>query len=417
MQLGRYVEAETLALNIQAHWNSEWALRKLASLLSAAQRYDDVETLITKMRSAHNQAEALSLLARALAQHGTLRATTVFQAANTIARGLPDEQEKEYTLELLVQQLAENSHFTAAEKLLQTFFKGKGNFATCALVKGLVLAGSYDRAEVLAQSIAEPELRVRALTQLAEALHSVEAVRAERLLAESGALIPQLQDAAQARGLYDLAAALARSGKVDQAKAAARSMTIDELQLEALSVVALGLANAGDPQAVSLFSEIQSLTHQLTDAADRAHARGYLAAMLAEAQRFAEAEATARQIPEEHEQLEVLAQVAGVFARTDPAEAQRLLAETVERTQQLLPEGLRLYVQAEVALPLVQAHQLAQGLSVLGPRPVDEFIRFCVRCGRSLDALQPNLGLRVVTDVMQIVGWERSDWCSIAQEI
>jgi len=157
--------------------------------------------------------------------------------------------------------------------------------------------------------------------------------------------------------------------------------------------------------------------YRVSDAADRAHALRFLATMLAEAQRFVEAETTVRRIADDHEQLESLTHIAAVFARTNPVEAQRLLAETVERTQQLLPEGLRMYVQAEVALPLAQTHHLVQALSILGPRPLDEFIRFCVRCGRSLDALQPNLGLRVVMDVMQIVGWERSDWRRIAQEI
>lgn len=310
------------------------------------------------------------------------RARAALAAAETAARGIPDESGRVAALTQIAKVLAAAEPHRAAALLQEGQRRAAGiadGSARASALAGIAeaMAGTdrqgaawlADEAERLARGVPGGEPRARALgaaalahavlspgraEQLARAIpHTPEMVR---VLAEIARKLAAA-DPGRAERLADEAARLA-GGLADDASWPARSV--------ALGVTALAFA-ATDPDRAEYLSRV------IPDDEVRANALAEMASELAaadpgRAKRLAdEAERLARGFPGEEDRADMLAAVAKALAGTSPDRAARL-ADEVEHTARArfhTPRGQQQLARAAVVRAAADPHRaesLAQGL-------------------------------------------------------
>jgi tetratricopeptide (TPR) repeat protein len=259
-------EAESAICDIQGSRIQDWALRTLVSALTQVENFDRAEAVARRIPGNDIQASSLRNLASALAQAGKLQqATTVYYEALSVSNSIHDAERIAATLHSVVIALAQEGHFTKAEKVTQCIQANlEREQALCELAIALAQAGQFPEANDMAHSIIYAGTRARALCALASSLARAEDVQASTVFEETLATVRSIPyDGDRAVELRNVTVALfeardMRFGSVFREARQACNSDDEDFRVETLRDLAVDLAQAG------LFEEAGSVINSIS---------------------------------------------------------------------------------------------------------------------------------------------------------
>jgi hypothetical protein len=278
----------------------------LSMALAEAARYGDAEKLIRTISDIETRAEALIVLAQALAQYSDAQAAPVFDEALTVIRTIEGESRRADMAGALIEALVQARAFAKAEEI------------SCSL-----LPEGWDRAEALRKIAAGLAGFRDSDTNHAidTAWHAAQAVKDPRLRALS---------------LFELALLIGRSGDrrmqqlLTEARHALNEIADEQTRLDELSSMANALARKGLDCARDILEQVIVARREL--ASGKGPDLKQIATLLIQANCYREAEQIARLIQSPESRAEVLRTLGKALAAMQDARANPALVEALQAT-------------------------------------------------------------------------------------
>lgn len=403
------------AKSLATEFKISTAQAKFVALDVEAGRIDEALALAQFISSKQDRAQALSRIAAGMAKAKNPEATKLFAEATTLARALPDPSEENHALEMLVISLAQTGDFDVAKIILDQKLTGDKSYAQLNLVDALAQRGFLQEAEDLVRTISDLRWQSIALAAIGKALNLTDINQADALFNEAMQLIDEIQtqnhqDLARRR----LVITLAECQRFESAEQCAGLIDEIEWKAIALSDIASRMAKIDGDRAEKLFNEIDSLLHSVNHHAKQADILLALTEAYARSGKYEVAETYARSAGDDEGRLTALSKLALMLTQAQDSKAKQIFAEVIEQTPKVLPSGLNYYVRQSIMDDLVRANRIADGLRLLGPRPIDEFIRLLISCSIMFESTQVPFSHTLIQQVCKIAGWERPDWLQVS---
>ncbi|MEV6305613.1 hypothetical protein AB0M02_39785 [Actinoplanes sp. NPDC051861] len=312
---GDVARAESIARGIPNRERRTRALARLAPAIAAAGETGRAEDIAREITDPERRAQTLAELAPPVARvAGAERAGALAAEAEQTARGIVDQAREAQILEALSSAAARASDPSPASATGPGPPRPAPAEAAPASdpERGAALV---DEAAEVADAIADPNDRDRALTDLSWA-----AAEAGELVAAKE-IVSEISDRARRQeALVGLIRRQSGFGDLRELERIARQITSRHWRTEALSLLVTATAGAGD------VARAEQLAQEIDDSARRARALADLVTVVAAAGDVADGERIARTVTDPDQQVRALLEVARA---SGPPSGDRLLGEVL----------------------------------------------------------------------------------------
>jgi hypothetical protein len=346
-----------------AHKIKDEAINDFVVSLARRGKVNLAEEIARGIEDDFTRANALGVLAIALARVENPNVKQIFFEATQSARGIEDNHMRAATLRDLTVALAEAGLYIKAEEIAQSIEDAtKRAEALWALAVALAEAGLYIKAEEIARSIEDDFTRANALSVLAVELARVGNPNVKQIFFEATQSAQGIEDDNQrTHAMVALAAMLNEAGDLNakqifaEAEQTARSIEGDFTRAYALRDLAVAMAKAGNPNAKQIFFEATQSARGIEDYGMRGRVMRGLTVALVEVGYYAEAEQIARGIEDDYYRAYALSDLAGALAKAGNTSAEKIFAEAALSARGADRGYRRSYTLRDIAVALAKA--------------------------------------------------------------